>query len=167
MSAVNGSVWFGGLSVQPQFRLSQVDPVSPDDAVAVRVGLHGPEKGLVGQGREWLGGKQRLAVVDLPYAVLEGDEQPLAGKRTNRVNPRISWVRLHLLQSRKLPVLLAFPHGSQLRLVLACPLPDELLGTPWKIAFDHLQGLDVEDTVVLRVDCMEVRDSMLTEVQLW
>jgi len=33
--------------------------------------------------------------------------------------------------------------------MLARPFSDKFLGTPWKIAFDHFQGVDGEHPVVL------------------
>jgi hypothetical protein len=67
-----------------------------------------------------------------------------------------------LLQTGQLPEFIHLPHSQQLLLVLRCPIPNQPLRPQGQIAFHHLQGLNVEDTVELSIDSVKVRNAMLT-----
>ena len=75
--------WFGGTSVEPDLRLSEVDVVIPDDSVPVGIGMGTPEDRLVLKGTEGLTLEERGTIVHLPLAILELDKQRLAGLRSN------------------------------------------------------------------------------------
>jgi len=158
-------VWFGDLSVEPDLGLGKIDFIIPNDTIAVGIGMSATKEGLIPQRAKDFFIKKRFAIVESTDTVVEGDQQSLARYRTYVSDLRVCRGCCHiLLQTREFHKILSFPHPLQFAFVLLRPVTHQVL-CPWReVTLNHLQGVYVEHSIKLGIDCMKMRHTVLTKV---
>jgi hypothetical protein len=74
LSHISSGARFGDLSVKPDFGFGQVDIITPDDPVTVRIGTGASEDCFILQRAKDIAVKEGGAVIYLLITVFEGDQ---------------------------------------------------------------------------------------------
>ena len=93
--------------------------------------------------------RPELAVLDVMLPDGSGFDLMKHGELLSAAAPR-SFERGQRLE------VLGHPHLQQLGLVIGGPFPNHIQGLAGQVAFDHVQGLNVDDAVIVAIECVDV-----------